>query len=265
MTTPPPHAAKVIIVDDATSVRSMLRTLLGDEGYQVLGDYASGSNLVETVGNLRPDIVCLDYNLPDSNGLDLLRAIHSAYPAIGVVMITGNTDPGLDSAVAEAGAAGFIRKPFSADRVLKELQQVVQAQRLIAAAAKARDAVTVRTARARAVIADDSATMRQLLKAILEHAAIEVVGEAWDGKQAVELAAKFRPDIVCLDLDMPVMNGLEALPAIHAGHPAAKVLMITGHASRESIMQAGKLGARGYILKPFRPDKVIEALDKLLT
>ena len=106
--------------------------------------------------------------------------------------------------------------------------------------------------------------MRMLLKAILERAAVEVVGEAWDGKQAVELVALRRPDIVCLDVDMPVMNGLEALAAIRADHADVKVLMITGSSSREAILHAAKAGARGYILKPFQPERVADAIGKLL-
>lgn len=259
-------AAKIVIVDDAAAVRGVLRALLADEGYHVVADLGGGSSLLATVERHEPDIVCLDYNLPDADGLDLLKQIHAAHPTVAVVMITGSTDPDLEGAAAEAGAAGFIHKPFSPDKILKELHQVVYTRRLLAATQQQASAAAPAVAmpRAKAVIADDSATMRLLLKAILERAAVAVVGEASDGKQAVELAAQHRPDIVCLDLDMPVMNGLEALQAIHAAAPAIKVMMITGNASRDAILQAGKAGARGYILKPFRPEKVTEAIGKLL-
>lgn len=257
-------SAKVIVVDDAAAVRGMLRALLVNEGYQVVADLASGGHLLATIEQHAPNIVCLDYHLPDADGIELLKEIHAAHPTVAVVMITGSTDPDLESAAAEAGAAGFIHKPFSPERILGELRQVAHMQRLLVAAAKSQGEVVVHKARARAVIADDSATMRMLLKAILERLAIEVVGEAWDGKQAVELVAQHRPDIVCLDVDMPVMNGLEALAAIHAAQPDVKVLMITGSASRDAILQASKSGAKGYILKPFQPEKVVQGLAKLL-
>ena len=255
---------KVVIVDDAAAVRGMLRALLVDEGYQVIGELASGASLLELVAQHSPDIVCLDYQLPGSNGIELLKALHAAKPETAVVLITGSDEPDLEAAAAEAGAAGFIRKPFSPEKIVRELGQVAHARRLLLATRLAGTPHSVRKARATAVIADDSGTMRQLLKAILQRAAVEVVGEAWDGKQAVELVAQRRPDIVCLDIDMPVMNGLEALAAIHAAQPAVKVLMVTGSTRREAIMQAGKAGARGYILKPFYPDKVSEAIDRLL-
>lgn len=264
MNAPDASSVKILIVDDAAAVRSLLRTLLVEEGYKVLGELASGAGLADAIAQLQPDIVCLDYNLPDSNGIDLLKAVHAATPHVAVVMITGSMEPDLERDAAAAGAAGFIRKPFSPERIVRELRHVVHAQGLLRAAKPATATLTVASARARAVIADDSGTMRLLLKAILEKAAVEVVGEAADGRQAVELVAARRPDIVCLDIDMPVMTGLEALQAIRGAHPGIKVLMITGSAQREAIMQAGKLGACGYILKPFSPDKVGAAIAKLL-
>ncbi len=256
---------KVVIVDDAAAVRALLRSLLAEEGYKVVGELASGASLPELVARAEPDLVCLDYNLPGSDGLELLKMLHETRPEVAVVLITGSSDPALEDAAAEAGAAGFIHKPFSPDTILRELGQVVHARRLLAAQRQAGTPHAVRQARARAVIADDSGTMRQLLKAILEHAAVEVVGEAWDGKQAVEMVAERRPELVFLDIEMPVMNGLEALAAIHAAQPDVKVLMVTGNSSRDAILQAGKSGARGYVLKPFQPAKIAEAIDKLLS
>ncbi|MDK9724933.1 MAG: response regulator [Sterolibacteriaceae bacterium MAG5] len=257
-------ARKVLIVDDAAAVRGMLRALLVEEGYAVVGELATGARVLETVAGLAPEIVCLDRHLPDADGLELLRALHAAHPAVAVVMISGSEDADLETVAAEAGAAGFIRKPFSAERIVRELGQVAHAQALLQAARAPGGDFAVRRARARALVADDSATMRLLLTAILARAGVEVVAEASDGKQAVELAARHRPDIVCLDLDMPVMTGLQALPAIRSGCPGARVLMITGSASREAIAEAARGGARGYILKPFHPDRVVEAVDKLL-
>lgn len=257
-------ATKVIIVDDAAPLRAVLRTLLKQEGYDVVGEHASGAGLLDDIARSAPDIVCLDHNLPDTTGLELLKAIHADHPTVAVVMISGSDMPELASAAAEAGASGFIHKPFTQDRIVRELQQVALAQRLLALAHKSGKPLAVTTARARAVIADDSATVRMLLAAILTEASIEVVGEAGDGKQAVELVAARKPDIVCLDIDMPVMNGIEALQLIHAQHPEARVMMVTGNADRQHVAQAGQHGARGYILKPFHPHKVVEAIDKLL-
>lgn len=260
---PPPPAAKILIVDDMAALRAVLRAFFNDRGYAVVGELASGGNLIDTVGRLRPDIVCLDYNLPDANGIDLLKALQAAHPTVAVVMITGDLSPELETAAAEAGAAGFMRKPFTQDRMAQEMDQVAQAQALHRRHA-AGELPAIRQARARAVVVDDSATMRMLLGSILHHAGVEVVGTAADGQQAVELVLQRKPEIVCLDMDMPVMNGLDALDRIHAALPQTKVLMITGRAGRDAVMQAARRGATGYILKPFAPDMVAAAIDKLL-
>ena len=258
------NGIRVLIVDDSASIRSMLHALLNSEGYEVVGELGSGARLLSTIAQLNPHIVCLDYNLPDTDGLSLLNDIHAANPQVAVVMITGSSSHNLDYAAAEAGAAGFIRKPFSQELIIKGLRQVAYAQKLLMVAAKKHNSFEGKACRAKAVIADDSKTIRQLLAAILAHTGIEVVGEACDGKQATELVSKHKPDIVCLDLEMPVMNGLEALKIIHSQNPATKILMITSIASRDAAMQAAGAGANGYILKPFHPDKVTQSISQML-
>ena len=255
---------RVLIVDDSASIRSMLRMLLNSEGYEVAGELGSGEKLLPEIAQLKPHIICLDYNLPGSDGLSLLNSIHAAYPQVAVVMITGSSTPTLEYDAAEAGAAGFIRKPFSQEQIVNGLRQVAHAQQLLIVAAKKQNAFKGKPGRARAVIADDSLTIRQLLAAILAHMGVEVVGQACDGRQAVKLVAEHDPDIVCLDLEMPNMNGLEALKAIRSQKPEAKVIMITTVASRDTVARAASAGAKGYILKPFHPDKATEAISRIL-
>ncbi len=254
---------KILIVDDAASLRAVLRTFFTNEGYQVIGELAHGSSVVESIGRLNPDVVCLDYNLPGSNGLDLLKQIVVTHPDTSVVMITGDANPTLEADAAEVGIAGFIRKPFTPEQISREIHMVIHTRALLrqqgAAATPAHEA-----SRATAVVADDSAAMRLLLVSILSQAGIRVQEAVSDGKQAVAAVARHKPDLVCLDMDMPVMNGLDALAQIRSSEATAKVLMITGRMSRETIQAAGQRGASGYILKPFDPAKVTEAVGKLL-
>lgn len=254
--------SRILIVDDSLSVRSMLRTLLAGEGHTVVGELASGAQLMQSIDKLHPQIVCLDYNLPGVNGIDLLHQISEKHPAVAVVMITGSADAHVESNAVEAGAAGFLRKPLSMDDIAREIAQVAHAQVLLDKATRASATSEVSRPRCTAVVADDSVTIRRLLTAILAEIEVKVVGEAWDGRQAVELVAQQRPDIVCLDFEMPNMNGLEAMREIRQIAPATKILMISGRSSRETIMQGIKSGLNGYILKPFQPDRVVGAVLK---
>jgi DNA-binding NarL/FixJ family response regulator len=111
---------------------------------------------------------------------------------------------------------------------------------------------------------DDSGSIRLLLKGILEEIGIKVIGSASNGRQGVEVVEKTHPALVCLDVDMPGMTGLEALPQIRAISPQTKVVMITGNAGRPIVEASIAGGAKGYFLKPIRPAKVEEFMRKLL-
>lgn len=115
----------------------------------------------------------------------------------------------------------------------------------------------------RVLIVDDSAFMRKLLKNILFSAGFDIAGEAENGKQALEMYAKLKPDLVTMDVVMPEMNGIEALKEIKKMDPNAKVVMCSAVGQEQMVKAAIKLGARGYIIKPFQAPKVIEELKKV--
>jgi two-component system chemotaxis response regulator CheY len=112
----------------------------------------------------------------------------------------------------------------------------------------------------RVVIIDDYDMTRMLLRIILNGDHYDVVGEASDGKEGVELCLELQPDLILLDVNMPVMNGLEALETIHSRLPEAIVLMVTGDSDVEMVNQAIKNGASGCIVKPFNAESVLQTL-----
>jgi DNA-binding NarL/FixJ family response regulator len=118
---------------------------------------------------------------------------------------------------------------------------------------------------ARILIADDHALVRRGIVATLaEIARWEVVGEAIDGAQAVELAAQLKPDVCILDMTMPVLNGLDAARAILEANPKTRVLILTVHESEQLIREVFKVGARGYLLKSDAGHELLSAIDTLL-
>lgn len=256
---------KILIVDDSISIRSILKAMLSTDDLEVVGELGNGTKLLPTIGHLNPHIICLDYNLPDSDGLSLLNAIHADYPHIAVVMITGSNNLALEHHAAEAGTAGFLYKPFSQEQIIKVLHKVAHAQRLLMIAAAKHNPYQNKPYRAKAVIADDSLTLRRLLSAILTHMGIEVVGEAHDGRKAIELVTAHKPEIVCLDFEMPVMDGLEALKIIRNQNASIKTVMVTSVASREAFNRATSAGANGYIIKPYHPDKITHNISRILS
>ena len=116
----------------------------------------------------------------------------------------------------------------------------------------------------RVLIVDDAAFMRMLLKDIISKAGFEVVGEASNGKEAVEKYKELKPDIVTMDITMPEMNGIEAVKEIKKIDPNAKIIMVSAMGQQAMVIEAIQAGARDFIVKPFQPARVIEALKKLV-
>lgn len=114
------------------------------------------------------------------------------------------------------------------------------------------------------LIVDDAEFTRAQLREIVQDLGWTVVGEAGDGPAAVALHAQLRPALVLLDITMPTMDGNEALAAILAHDPAAKVVMITALGQKEQVLAAIKLGARDFIIKPFDSERVAATLARLL-
>ena len=113
------------------------------------------------------------------------------------------------------------------------------------------------------LVVDDSAFMRNLLKQLLEDDH-EVVGEAENGVEAGELYHEHDPDVVTMDVVMPIRNGIEATAEIKSDDPDAAVIMCTSVGQEEKMRQAVEAGADGYITKPFQKPNVLEAIDDVV-
>jgi response regulator NasT len=112
----------------------------------------------------------------------------------------------------------------------------------------------------RVVIAEDDALIRLDLREMLEEEGYLVVGEAGDGERAVELAEQLRPDLVLLDVRMPVIDGITAAQRIVDGR-IAPVVMVTAYSQREQVERARDAGAMAYVVKPFTPADLVPAIE----
>ena len=117
---------------------------------------------------------------------------------------------------------------------------------------------------ARVLVVDDAAFMRKLLTDALTSGGHEVVGEAGNGVEAVARWQELRPEVTTLDITMPEKDGLQALSEIMAIDPSAKVIMCSALGQEGKVLEAVKLGAKDFVVKPFQPPRVLEAVDKAL-
>ena len=114
------------------------------------------------------------------------------------------------------------------------------------------------------LIVDDALFMRMMIKDILSKDGFEVVGEAENGVEAVKKYAELRPDLVTMDIVMPEMDGIEAVRNILKIDPRARVLMCSAMGQQPLVVEALEAGAKDFIIKPFQPAKVVEAVRKAL-
>ncbi|MEM5948896.1 response regulator [Spirochaetia bacterium 38H-sp] len=116
----------------------------------------------------------------------------------------------------------------------------------------------------RIAVADDLAFMRLILRQIVEKEGHIVVGEASNGLEAVSLCRKTLPDLLFLDIAMPVIDGLRALERIRTLCPSVSVIMCSGLGEQDLIVRAIQLGARDFVTKPFREERIVSAMRKAL-
>lgn len=117
---------------------------------------------------------------------------------------------------------------------------------------------------AKVLIVDDSKTSRRFLRTMLEEAGHEIIGEAVDGAEGVEKYKELRPDIVTMDITMPVLDGIDAVKLIVDEDPTAKVIMVTAAGQKSNMVEALKRGATDFIQKPFEAGVILNTIEKVL-
>jgi two-component system chemotaxis response regulator CheY len=116
----------------------------------------------------------------------------------------------------------------------------------------------------RVLIVDDAIFMRTMIGDILKQAGFDIVGEASNGVEAVEKYKELNPDLVTMDIVMPDMGGIDAVKEIIKVDPDARILMCSAMGQQGLVVEAIQAGARDFVVKPFQPSRVLEAIQRLL-
>jgi two-component system, chemotaxis family, chemotaxis protein CheY len=117
----------------------------------------------------------------------------------------------------------------------------------------------------RVLVVDDLPMMRQALRDVIEEAGFVVAGEAIDGNQGIVAYMELKPDVVLLDIVMPKLDGIAALKQLIRIDPGARVIMCSALGEQSLIFRAIQLGARDFIVKPFRPERVVESIRRVVS
>jgi two-component system chemotaxis response regulator CheY len=114
------------------------------------------------------------------------------------------------------------------------------------------------------LVCDDAIFMRTMISDILAQAGYEIVGEAETGAQAIERYKQLKPDLVTMDIVMPDLGGIEAVREIVRFDPSARILMCSAMGQQALVVEAIQAGARDFVVKPFQPSRVLEAVQRVL-
>ncbi len=117
---------------------------------------------------------------------------------------------------------------------------------------------------ARVLVVDDAAFMRKMVSDALAKGGHEVIGQAGNGVEAIAQFRELRPDLMTLDITMPEKDGLATLKDVMELDPGAKVIMCSALGQESKVLESIKLGAKDFVVKPFQPDRVIDAVAKAL-
>jgi CheY-like chemotaxis protein len=258
---------RVLIADDDADVRGVLVESFRDAGFDVL-QAANGLEALLCVKRDRPDAVVLDLMMPRLGGVEALKRIHAFNPGIRALVVTGAVDSELHRQATLAGAAGVFAKPVSAATLVAALSgpapaAVPKPASPAAAPAASAPAAPRGAPTGRVLVVDDNSEVRAMLEDVLTSLGY-TTRTAADGATAVRSVLTEAPDVVLLDVYMPGLSGVGALPTIVALAPNAKVIMISGAANEDVLKRSLAFGAHDYVTKPFEISSLSRAIETAL-
>jgi DNA-binding NtrC family response regulator len=258
---------KILVVDDDAEVLDTTADYFVTRGFEVIRA-TNGLEALLQFKRERPDAVVLDLGMPRLGGLDALKRMLAFDPGVRVVVVTGQTDLELHGRARALGATAVLLKPV----VLPDLLTALEARGEPPATAGGSRISTPPSPAAqplaavvgRVLVVDDDPDLRALLQELLS-------SKGYQARTAADSAAALRdivqhpPDVVLLDIEMPGLRGVDALPAIFAVAPSARVIMVSGTADVEAAKRALSFGAFDYVVKPIDFAYLSTTLQTLMT
>jgi DNA-binding NarL/FixJ family response regulator len=229
---------RILVVDDHRMYRDGLKALLAlQSDMEIVGEAENGQEAITRTRELYPDVILMDVKMPVMDGIEATRRIIAEMPEMKILALTMCPREVYSSGIMRAGARGYVSKG-------DDIEQLTAA-------------IRKETMKTKILIVDDHQMYREGLKAVLARQAdMDVVGEAENGLDAVAKARELQPDVILMDVNMPVMDGAEATSRILAEQPGMKILALSVQAEDGYMSSMLRAGAMGYILKGSDSDEL---------
>lgn len=256
---------RVLIADDERDFCQMLAEYLAPRGIEVV-EASDGFETLRHVSRGGFDAVLLDLRMPRLGGIDALKRIRAFDPTLPVIVVTAAIEPELHRQSRALGARAVFQKPIALPELLATLQGSIPPGRALDAVVARADRslpVPPPPAATRVLVVDDDAEMREtLVEALTRHG--YATASAGDGPSAVRTLAQTPTDVVLLDIGLPGLSGIEALPTIRALAPRAAVIMVTANTDRGVARHALAHGAFDYLVKPVNLSYLRQSIERAL-
>ncbi|MFC1621342.1 response regulator [Candidatus Omnitrophota bacterium] len=234
--------AKILVVDDEMSMRELVRNALSMEGHSVT-TVPSADQALDIIFQEAFDLILLDINIGKESGISILKKIRESQKDLPIVIYSGLLTTELEKEAMAAGANAVLRKDMGIVQITEQIGKIVKAKDYIFQDPSEKKERSI-------LLVDDQEDIRRVLSGFFETKGYKIL-EAENGEKALEVARSEKPSVVLLDIDMPVMNGITALPKLLEIDPKLGVVMVTGNQDDENVKKAMEMGACGYVLKPF--------------
>lgn len=240
----------VIIADDSKVVRKIVQDVCNGLSWGLTLHHAEdGDQAQRLLMQIDTGVAFLDINMPGMTGLEALAHARKASKKIMAVVMSSTDGYVLRTAATELGAYDYLVKPFTA----KQIETLLASARALLSSH-------------RVLIVDDVRPMRLMLAGMVRHLGGQYeIDEAEDAETAIRKMRSGLFDTVLLDLTMPGLSGLEALPLLKAENPKTHVIIVTGHADPETVAACRAAGASGFLTKPVRGDRLAKLMGGVRT
>jgi DNA-binding response OmpR family regulator len=253
---------RILVVDDEPDIRDMIAEYFEGHGFEVL-QASNGLEALLQVKRMRPAGVILDLGMPRLGGLEALKRIHAFDATMTVVIVTAQADPHIRQQALTLGATAVLDKPVDLAALFAVLGEEARSVAAPSGTSPAPAGISTPSgprAVPRMLVVDDDPDIRAMLEEFFSLRNYDVRVAA-DGPGAIRDIVQATPDVILLDINMPGLSGVEALPALHAIAPRAAVIMVSGSPDVDLAKRALAHGAFDYTTKPIDLEYLVRSVE----